>query len=515
MEIVQPVANAKTEHRQRQQSVFLESTSIGVDLMFATGGQQIEAEDLLSLQHSGHLDASLGEITDVFYDLEDFNDIVSSHYAEQHGKRTEQRQAILDEIEQADDLPPELFWTVERCTTPRGTITGEALILNEPTDEATRIERYAKYRLAQQLLVDRDLGRRRLLAMALGVSIVDGAPESLEQYKGKLFSSYQSEITKASWETIRQAEVELAADARGWFDYVFPAVREKHLEEVRKTANEPIILPLAESYHAYKLQTPEVFIDKRYRRLLVGNRALQSVLERGIKPKNILNVGELLVGTTVELKLGELNPYQYSDWEKQRFLDYGQWLIQLIAPYQKELNARTIAKSSKLGLGPGVDAIISPRAFGSLTQYYRELALSRRPRGKFAHWQSEEWAQWAQRVAADNDGKLTREIIVARSQEDTEEPTWKMVLNGVGNMTNLLALIGREPYHRKQSLEECLEGGIRFFLEEGRLPQKKDFHAGAANLPRLAPIYKYCGGIRNFGLLIEETLRQRVEQLAA
>ena len=485
----------------RRDFIYTSAKEIGADLMLATEGEYITEDNLHALQLRGCLDYSTRDILDSYFDdLEDLNNDVRQTYVERLEEDNLKKQQVLAEIARSQ-IPDNLFSVVKF----EG---GMGYIQDESVDEEEKITRYSKFTLAKQLLqeVKKDISEQRLVGIAMGIFLED---ESLE---GKKISSYQSEIRRASTDNILQADVEIAAEVAGRYDLIYPERKKAYLASIKNAATKPIIVPLREKQNVYDLTTPEVSIDIKRKRLLVGAEALRAALERGSKRESIHKIGELLLKDSVEYRLGRLDPYQYKSWDRQEYIRYGRWLLTVIEPQRGRLNARLIARARKLDLGPGIDAIASK--FSGLPEFYRALDINARSKGRFSHWALEDWVAWASLGSAENGGKITRDIIVTRSQQNSNEPTWKMMKNGAGTLSRLVEAMGLEPYHKMTSLEACVQRGIQFVEQTGRMPQKSDFREDTV-LPGLNPIYKYCGGIVNFRNLISEELSKPAYQMAA
>lgn len=508
--------------RQRKihESIYFNANEVGVDLLSATNGQYITHENLLALNFRGYLDVTPSEIYQVFYDLDDYNSIVRSHWEEDLANKKGEQQKILDEIAAATDMPDKLFHKLDKVWSGKIKKVSKinkspvktadiGVLVDEPISDSERIHRYTKYRLAQHLLTGTGVSSERLMGISIGIFLSDSKPtERDSSQRGSLISSFQSEIRKVSQDSVTQADVELAADSFGWFDYIYPQIREKYLKTISDAAREPIVIPLDNSQLAYRLDTSEVSIDVEARKLLIGETAVRSALEKAGKPENIHKLGELLVRECTDYRLGKRSSYEYKNMRRHDYIDYGKWLLKLVKPYDKDMTARLITTSNRLGLGPGVHSITNQ--FGNLRAFYESSGAVKKPKGRFAHWQQQQWLDWLDKVETVTGENVTKASIREYSKKHPEEPTLRMLIKA-GGINYFRKAANRKAYNEKMTAEECVSMVSNFVVQNGRMPKRKEYRP-AFGLPSLNSIYIHCGGMVNVRKLVEEYQLQAAGQ---
>ncbi|HET9721899.1 MAG TPA: hypothetical protein VFP32_02620, partial [Candidatus Saccharimonadales bacterium] len=416
--------NNRTLDKRQKDFIFISAQSVGLDLMRATNGEPISESDLLGLQFRGFLDNSTEEILENSYfdGIDDFNDVARTAYEDYQAENVEKRQLILSEIKESK-LPAILFKKVEFVSVKGLSITKKlesgkhylvkdvGVITDEPVDDDEAITRYMKYKLAKKLLNEArgEVSQPRLIGIAMGIFLEEpkadpnhDKPERMlvngtTEY-GKKISSYQSEVYKASNSVISQADVEAAALAAEMYEFIFPERVKEHYRMLRKAARAPVIINLKQKEQAYQFRTSEISIDIKRRRLLIGETAVKSVIEKGANPDNIYKLGQLLLVKNLEVNFTDPNHYAYKNWQKDDYLAYGQWLLKLIDP--AKLNKNVLVNATHLGLGPGPKGIAG--TYGNNVSFFSELerpGLSQY--GMYNDWEFQDFVEHIKNVATE------------------------------------------------------------------------------------------------------------------
>lgn len=502
-----PAHPNQNQEKIQKDFIYLSAKTVGVDLMLATNGAPITSYQLDALYVAGFLDYPSHDVLNSYFDdIEDFNDDVYAAYERKVNRRAQREAELIKEMDGAG-VPSILyrdidFVAIEGLSKIKdGNLVRDiGQIQSDEVDQQTKLSRYLKYQLAKRLLVaaGKEPDEHRLAGIALGIYLRDG-----EQF-GKKISSFQSEVNKASDGFISQAEVELAADATKIYDYIYPERRKKFLKELSTTANKPIVLPLDEAKKAYNLNPElEVSIDFNRKALLIGEVAVNHVLESGYRTNQIHKLGGLLLKGPGDYNLSSANAYEYAKWSKEDCIEYGRWLVNILNEYDSDLTARRITNAHRLGIGPGIRTLFY-KHFTGARDFYKAVGATKRKKGRFAHWGADEWLAWSQRVRADNGGRFTDEIIKANSLENPDDPTLR-IAKLHSSIAEFDRGVGQKPYNEKMTFEQCMDMIFKFVDEKHRLPHRKEYKP-AFGLPSLNSIYMHCGGMANVRRIVNEQL---------
>ena len=512
---------------EKDHYIFISGIHTSVDYAFASGGVLPSEDNLEALYLRGYLDYPPEEIIRAAQcdDIEDFIQFARSFYEDEVRQKSEYEQAILLEIEAARskvELPDELFKAIVRSKSfeqwAKETNGGgkskwdRAILLDVDVPDDEKITRYKRWQLTEKLVrfpndTDQQTARERKLNIVLGINTLSGA----------VLSSFSAEVAKSN-SNLTSDDVELAAIDPD-FDYIFPSIRKKMLTAILK-AGEPI-----------KNISPEYYYDSDSEKiLLVGGLTLQHLVrhsdyrhlnklhsaeklvsgkdareERKRHQSTIRGVGELILDKTIELKLGKNNAYKYKDWTNDDYIDYGRWLLSILRVADTELSASILLRAYRLGLGPGRESI--ERRFGSLTDYYEKIGQSTRPAGRFDHMQFEDYVELARKIASENGGKVSVNIIWQRVMSGENEPSPNLWQEHVGGLNDVLRATGIPLYNEFLGRDGCIRTGVEYAQKHGKIPAFKDIKC-SPDLPSLPTIYKYCASLPNFRNLVRQKLVQ-------
>jgi len=497
------------EKWEKDQYIFVSAIQIAVEYASAINGQLPSEDNLEALYKNGYVDYSPEEIMRVTQceGSTELQSLIQSYCEDDLAERQGYEFKVLDEIlsdRSKGLLPDKLFMAIlknksfqqlERESNGDKSRWDRAILLDIEIPPAEKITRYKRWQLVEQLVhfsedEDAQKIRDRKLNIVLGVNVRNEA----------VLSSFQSEIIKSN-SSLSVDDVELAAVGPD-FDYIFPDIRQRMLEDIRRagTPIPPVELPDPNSYY-----------DTKTRKFLTPKQAEQAPKNRR---ENIRKLGELLLDQSVKLDSLDRNPLKYHEWRKKDYIRYGKWLLDILKPHDREVTARIIRHAHQLfDQGPSEHAIEASFEDG-IYGFHAAIDRPKEKKGRFSHWEFDDWAWWIDEIAEENNGEVSGKIIRQRTKDGKSGPTWKMVKN-IGGFEQFLKAKGRRTYQERVDLEVCVIAGVKYAQNNGVIPGYKDVMT-SGELPSTNSIYKYCESIPNFKKLVAERLAStdNVELLA-
>lgn len=484
---------------EKDQYIFISGIQTAVDYALASGGVLPNEDNLEALYKNSYVDYPPEEIMRATQceNTAELQSLIQSYYEDDLAQRQDYEVKVLDEILASRSkglLPDKLFMAIlknksfqqlERESNGDKSRWDRAILLDIEIPPSEKITRYKRWQLVEQLVhfsenEDEQKIRDRKLNIVLGVNVRNEA----------VLSSFQSEIIKSN-SSLSADDVELAAVGPD-FDYIFPGIRQRMLEDIKR-AGTPI--------PPVKLPDPNSYYDTKTRKFLTPKQA-----ERVPKNwrKNIRKLGELLLDQSVKLDPLDRNPLKYHEWRKKDYIRYGKWLLDILEPYDREITARIIRRAHQLfDQGPSEHAIENSFEEG-VYGFHAAIDRPKMKKGRFSHWEFEEWTQWIDEIAEENNGEVSGKIIRQRTKDGRDGPTWKMVKK-IGGFEQFLKE-GRRTYRQRVNLETCISAGVRYARKnDGMIPGHKEAET-SSELPSTNSIYKYCGSIPNFKKLVAERL---------
>ncbi|HET9850797.1 MAG TPA: hypothetical protein VFP35_04230 [Candidatus Saccharimonadales bacterium] len=491
------------ERSENPNSLFQDVKNLFVEYGLASGGLMPSRGNLAALHRHGYLSLSPAEALKACQcdDYDELAELMRPWYEDEVASRQAEESAILLEIEQArvDKLVPEiLFKKILKQKSPeRQAIIDSGgkdkndigLITEEEVSPLEKIERYKKYQLVQRLLADVETNEtstswteRRKLGIVLGLYLDDSLAQGKLQER-----SFTKELCKAN-ASIDDGFVEF--EAGNDFDYIFPQVVREGCDQLLSSANDK-----------------EYFYDKIDKVALVGKLAVKEYKEASGRQKGITKLGELLVKKSVDINIAFKNRAKYRHWEREDFIDYGYWLLEMLTPGHK-LDLAVLTRASQLGIGPGPTVIRG--AFNGLANFYQQLPMEGSHHGLFADWSFKDYVVHVAKIAAENGGKVSREIIEQRIADGAVEPSFSHICREAGPLEVLLPAASLEPpANTKMTRQQCLEIGLRYANEHG-VPSYADIEA-SPDLPSETPIRRCFGTTAEYQRLLRAILDARAQ----
>lgn len=480
---------------EKDQYIFVSTIQVTVEYASAINGQLPSEDNLEALYKNGYVDYPPEEIMRATQceDIAELQSLIQSYCEDDLAEREGYEAKVLDEI-LADKskglLPDKLFMAIlknksfrqlEKESNGEKSRWDRAILLDIEIPPSEKITRYKRWQLVKQLVhfsedEDTQKIRDRKLNIVLGVNVRNEA----------VLSSFQSEIIKSN-SSLSVDDVELAAVGPD-FDYIFPDIRQRMLEDIRRAG---ILIPPVE------LPDPNSYYDTKARKFLTPKQAERVAKNRR---ENIRKLGELLLDQSVKLDPLDRNPLKYHEWRKKDYIRYGKWLLDILEPYDKEVTARIIRRVHQLfDQGPSEHAIENSFEEG-MYGFHAAIGRPKKRKGLYAHWMFEDWVQWVDQVAEENGGEISEKIVRQRTKNGGDGPTWK-IIKSMGGIDQFKEAAGRKTYKNRLSLDACIERGKQF----GRVPRWEDIETSSL-LPSRNSVRKYAGSVANYKTLVAKAL---------
>jgi hypothetical protein len=512
---------------QKENFIFHDAIHLAIEVAEASGGSLPTEAQFDLLYQNGYIAYASDEVVSIFYGWQDYHQVAATYYEDFLDEKDSKKREILETIQierQLGRLPDKLFKTREhyRAVDENGeTLKGNHAIryslTEEDASEITQLSRYAKYGVLEHLLRGcngQEMTDENKLNIVLGFT----------QATGKAKTSFIGAIRSARPE-ISVADIENAVELLGFYEYIYPKSRKSYLEELLHAAGsnlaensginhtaESTTLETEKSTKDDKTK-PEIYYDLTDGKLIIGRLALESYLFDYGSFANVQELEALLISDDLQVE-SFARPHISRKWSNQDMVNYGQWIVGLIEPGGHILRQKTLKRAYELGLGPHPDTMIRKNRFLSLKDYFKAIDFKGRSRYKqYDDWEFEDFVKHIKNVIDEIGVTPTRAMLSQRIKEGHDEPSPK-IIDKVGGLSNILESAGLNRYNKKTDRNSCIERGIHFFNEFGRLPNAKDIDENS-DLPSRFPVNKYCGGVRSYQQMILQRVSNTIEEEAA
>lgn len=498
------------EKRSIDQHIFDESIEIACDWLEATG-RSITKQEFDNLFSANYASYRVSDVERIFYDWQDYQQISESYYEEPEAKAQKQWELAesLHQKAAAGLIPKELLLKSESYTVKNPSEGKKDLLRQKLTGDYAAsdiiLKRYHKYLLLNHLLttdsLEKEVTEERKINIALGFSASSQ----------KQLSSFTSEVKK-SHSLITETDIQSAADDLGISQYIFPEFRQEHLRSLVDAARQPeyyyhpktkkviVLGKVALSSFSSSEGKDYLEILKNKKRLHIGKAATNAIKVIKDAGDEVYELRELLINPEGKIEAKPNYLREFRELSKQDCKAYGSWLLDLVGDDPSVYNVNLLERAFRLQLGPGPRAIASKSRFKNLSQFYRDLGLDRRRTGWYTHWTFNTAVRHVAAVALANEGRVTKNMLRERIVLGMNEPSPKTIEERWG-FNNVLVAAGLPIHNPKLGPEVCIEAGVRFFKENGKVPKRSDIKE-TDYIPSENTIAKYCGGIRNFQQLI-------------
>ncbi len=514
----------KQQEWNRQHAVFVSATSVGADYLESTGAPPSEAVmDILQLNdYSPYTSQDILQ-SGVFYDWKDYLSFVEQKQKDRLSEDEMGKEQILSEVAimiDNGDLPFIFVADLEPYKSEekqakiendgQKSINDTKRLTGAIADRDELIKRFARYQIATELVIEKEDEKgshsRRLqninirrLNIALGVNIDTG----------KILNHAFVQEIKGSNNLLSIEDIKNSEIYQKWYDVLHPVERKKYLEDLEEAGHSAKIAMYSSSFPSEQLsiyEPSETFYDTSDSSLMIklGKTAVQA-------SKKIVPLAEIMSDTNYQFDT-RADANRFREWSQDDCLKYGEWLVRFVP----KLNFYSIERASKLHLGPGVYGI-QRRFNGSLHNYFSDLgAPQKHARYSYKRYSQDYVVDYIRSVAELYEGKMSEKILRMHYQKMKEEGIKVLSPNtiekaGEAPIGLLFEIAGFAPKNRKTDAKGCVEGAIRFYHENGRLPHVADINE-SPYLPSWPTIRRYCGSI---GGLHEMSFQAMTELKAA
>jgi hypothetical protein len=236
----------------------------------------------------------------------------------------------------------------------------------------------------------------------------------------------------------------------------------------------------------------EYYYDLPSGSLLVGRVALDAFIESGGHPADIRELGAYI--NSEEEIISPIPPHpgfqetpQSKGWTLEDYTTYGHWLTALVEPHrgpkETSLNKRIINRARDIGLGPGINPIIT--RFGNLGKYYSvsEIKGTRRI-GAFDSWTSQDFVKHIASIGKKLGRRPTRDDIRQQHRKNPLNPPSEIIYERFrhnGGLRRALELAGYISVELWED-QDYIDWGANFIkANDGRIPTARDLLYCSAN----------------------------------
>jgi hypothetical protein len=455
---------------QKENFVFHDAIHLAIEVAEASNGSLPTEAQFDLLHQNGYIAYTSDEVVSIFYGWQDYHQVAATYYEDFLDEKDSKKREILGIIQserQLGRLPDELFKVKEHYREMdedgqpvKGNHAGRYRLTEDDAPERIQLSRYAKYEVLEHVLREcngQEMTDENKLNIVLGFT----------QATGKAKTSFIGAIQSARPE-ISVADIENAAELLGFYEYVFPQHRQAYLKEILKVV------------HVQPEQVGPIrsYFDKKTGKLLLGDTEKRNYLqENPAAKKHVKHLGRLLLEKEVDVKFGRRG--QANEWDKSKYMSYGKWLVKVLSLYDETLSVEVLKRGYELGIGPHPDRV-RKKFDGSVVNYFQELTdatstyVGDDRRGVFKDWVFEDYVDHIKKVSAENDGVITKKVLLERIKNGALEPSPHMIEKKFG-LKELLEAAGLPNFSKTYSPEQCIEVGLRFArANNGKTPSEVD-----------------------------------------
>lgn len=527
---------ARFDQRREQWHILRDAQTIGADY-YQASGELPSLPVLESLSRNGYCPPPDQFLGIIFYDLDDYHAHVlteAEHRVKEESQQESQAQARKEDVLSAIDeglslgiLPEVIFHHFNRERSEESQKVRDLAVFTEKElDETERIVRYAKYRIASELVVEKEVAKRPKDIEAQRISIAIGVYLDTNRIAQKSFLQriLASNVDLGSIDLIKETAV-----YENWSPYLEVdndelRDRQKYLESLLAAAGEAST-PGDDSYNA----AGEYFYNRQTGRVLcLGTLALTELIKmpEGRYLKFLDDRGKLdlqtngsLRKTTVSLREIATTDHGlkvktsrevYMGLERADLISLGHLLLNVMGDGTEpgKFDKRNIQRLYDVGITPAPDFIV--RRFGSFSNFASQFGFNNRAaKGRFNEWTPQAYRQYGQAVLAEQ-GKVTVRLLQKLFQESPLKnvPTSHHIdAYYPGGMGAFLADVGSTPHNRRRSDQSLIDDGVRFAIREGRPPKRVDIES-SDEFSSVRAYQRRFGSLRNYQALIDQVLAE-------
>lgn len=259
---------------------------------------------------------------------------------------------------------------------------------------------------------------------------------------------------------------------------------------------------------------PEYYYDLSSGSMLLGRAAVESYIESGGHPADIIGLGTVLRDTDIELPI-KSRGIDTDDWQRQDYINYGRWLVNIINPptdrKSKTLNERILARARDLGIGPNPYRLIKTAGFKHTVNFYHELGLEnaqlRRDNHAFDDWDDAKYGDYLRSIGAKIGRRPSREDIRSESMDDPTRPSEYHISTRFGSFGKAMEAAGYTVVANWEE-QDYIDWGVRFMqANNGYRPTQSavDYLSKLDLGPSATTISNHFGSLREFQAKVEES----------
>jgi hypothetical protein len=515
--------------RERDFDILNKALELGAEFFEASKGKNIGRKEYQSLHSNEWVEYDIGEVLRVFQDDPDedydgwavFQVDSQDRYKDHQNSIQAEKEKLLKTISEernSGSLPARLFAKLDKIVTLEKPLTNKyngkeyvipdtGVITDEEVPDEDKIIRYIRYKLAKDLLDDKGIDEAKLLGLTLELTLADSSDD-----KGRISKTYPEKLidlvsandkSAASKDrrTDAKSAIEQAANYAGWFNYIFPRIRQEHLnillDDSKKVRKQNAVLDISKEVEELEFREPPastnnfslVGVSKKLlhdvpphyfdlsKGIVIEEQFLQVYQNSALGNQNIHNLGELLLRSDLISKPEKQKREPLSSWPEEKCIKFGRFINGIV---QTHLNVNSptftrhvLSRAHTLGLAPGVWAL--RERFGSFSRFYAEIGASNTHRMKnFDNWTAEDFASYLIQVKALNNGQRpSRDVVDKLAKENPNNPSHDVMyakMRGKGGYHKLLEMAGVFVVERASN-QDLVNWGVKFMrANNGNLP---------------------------------------------
>lgn len=261
--------------------------------------------------------------------------------------------------------------------------------------------------------------------------------------------------------------------------------------------------------------TSEINFDIGTGQLLIGRLAVEQHIGSGGHPADIFPLKELLCGELASsVKFSDTNrgPNRWAHVRTEDIIETGRWLMNIVSDNgSKKLPARTIVLAARLGLIPGREAIESPKRFGSISNFQREIEADKVVwRESFKDWDDIDILIHLHKIGQEEDQRPTMPIIDRRTiVEKRKEPGYRFIKSRIP-LPEAYERAGFV-FARDWDKRKFDEWGVMFYMANDRVPTRSEMDklASEGKSPSSSAIYDQYDSFVDFGDSVKKAYENR------
>lgn len=172
----------------------------------------------------------------------------------------------------------------------------------------------------------------------------------------------------------------------------------------------------------------EIWIDTRTGDQLIGEAAI-SYRQEESSPGDLVPLYELLdpnSGITFDHTDDEKESMR--SWEQSDYKVFGMWVLKLLessSERKPHLTSKVLSRLYELGIGPHYNDYFQRGGFDNLAEFQEVIGapITYSPKGRFDHWTTKDFIDYARTVEASVGGKPTKQDYATAAEQSVDAPS--------------------------------------------------------------------------------------------